>query len=357
MSARIDMDLDRYLDLYLSYPVAHLVQQYDQIEKDLLESLFSNCQEIARNSGFTVAPPLVIRGDDVYELSSDFLSTNRQLVFYIRSISQTGKVSHAESRIDDIGYIRSVCVVAPEELGELSRLISNSLADQTRAAYLALRAAFLSNSDEFYNSAMKPVYEVFVAHLHKHNSQHLIGRFWLCVFEGELGYYSFDRDTLRAALDHYKNNQQDLVSPFRMTIWMASEPLPFSKSLSSEALSSNKALQQQFSQAKFIRSAQNFWRANRHLVDSESYAAMPIAKTRQYSLTLISSSEHKAELEHILLHARPSMKNVFEAGIKECSIWIRGIKKIKRAASSSSSADFLSSVIAKLGAEIVKGNM
>ncbi|TWU44706.1 hypothetical protein Poly51_59750 [Rubripirellula tenax] len=349
-------DLNHFLGEFGTYPLAKLIESYGAIEGRLFESLLDDAVSILKNVDFHPVGELFRHGQDgrLFQVAKDYVTQERSLVIAIREIDTSEDTIVTTRDVNHIGLIRSIRVVAPKQMMLVANEIAEGLAGHLDAAYTALQACFLGHAEEFHSTSLRFMNQIFAAHLSKSGFDALANDFWFVVFEKDAGYYSFDADTLENALQHYRKNQDAVISPFEFTIWMATHQLPFGESLSAAALNEGKTLQQSFATAKFIESAQRFWRANKRLIGND-YAVSPVAQSGNYSVTMAYAAEYRTTFEPVIEMATPALERAFQDNIKNCSLWVKTVKGFRSRVSNLAVSDLITDLIAKYAAEMTKG--
>ncbi len=338
-----------YYEEFTNKPLAKLLKEHDQIELQLRSNIVESAKLFLKNKGVKTFTGNALRyKDTVYNIITDFTLNGRLLRIGFIEIGDKKNNDVITRSIDDIGEIRTLILDYPKKYPLLFDELADFISIQICSAYLALKKVIIGKSSDFHRDALKLLYEFFDGHLQAAEKSHLLGKLWFVVFENGSGYYSFSGNMYQLTLDHFVQNQNNSISPLRLTIWMSTKRLPFSKSLSKESFVEQKTLSTAFAQAKYIEEAYEFWKANYLLFKDKEYSVTPICKTRDYVLTAACPKKFESELVEELSLTKENLETQFKNNLKNCSIWISNVSDFpKQSLKDSSLVDMAADLTAK----------
>jgi len=328
------------------WPLQKLIQSYRQIEIDLLRSLTSHLLALLSEERFRVEGELLVRDDTVWRLSLGMIEKGRVLCASLRMLQDHGSAVLAESPVSHFGLIRRVVVQGEAPIGALTvERICDSLSSRVIGVYTALEAAFRNGHAELEDLVFRPLYGVLKTHLAVQGKEHLYGRIWFFIAEPKQGFFYFDADVLGRVIDHYKSNQQSDLSPFELTVWLMSEPLPFEKTLSIDSLRAEEPLSLEWAKARFIRDAPRVLLAEIFLYDSNEYTAYVCAHCRRFylSITYPTSIAHQIKPELPVLSAM--LEQQFKSCVSQWSPYVRVMRRIRTTGQDNRVASLIGTVV------------
>ena len=346
-----------YYNKFTQIPLKKLISQYDQIELDIIEDMRLSIADVLRQIGFVPHANVFVKEDFICRFVLDILKGQRSLVVTFQ-VSPTKGVPKCEEReVNGFGLIRRVIVegMLPFKAREI-RQICNCLATRLIAAYAALETAFIQKYEDIDRSVFRNLYGLLETHLKTRGKEHLIGRVWFFIAEDDVGFFYFDVGILRKVMQHYKKQQQGEYSPFELTVWIMSEPLPFEKTLSIETMRQGKPLDLVWSKARFIDEAPKTFLAELFLYSSDSYTAYVCCKCRGFYLSITFPTDIAKDVLKELDAIQGSLDTNFQRGIRQWSPYVRAVKRLSLLSDESRVARFIGTILGKAASELIKGN-
>lgn len=321
--------IEPYYIKYISLPFSKLVSGYyeyeDEIRKDLV-CLIEFCLhefEYINNKG------VYEKDGESYIISCEFVKTERcfRLIMEHRGVHSEFQIE--EIKINEFGLIKSVLLEIPSGIISLKEIISDRIKTFLKNAYLALETSFEANSETLTNDVLLQLHGVVNMRLKAIGKESYIGTCNFLVFNDKVGFYFFDKSTITSAIKHFKKIQNKYYSPSILIIWLMTQPIPYPESLSSEALKQKKILSLPWKSVRFDKSS-NFFQATASLHNFDDYSIYPVfTNDRGYSLTSVFRADNASEITPILDEVKDSLIEVFNKGMKNYSIFIKTIDKLK----------------------------
>ena len=313
-----------------------LIKKYYQHETEIEKDLIGVVGFCLQQQGFNYNNDLFKKSEVTLSLDYEFSSLNRCFRVVIEEKGVKPDFVMKEIEIDEFGLIKSVLIEIPKSLSSSMDEISIQISKFLKNAYCNLESAFETNSETLTN-------KVFIQ-LHG-------------IFNSDVGFHFFDRKTIRSAIQYFKTNQTNHYSPSLLIIWLMTQPVPFPKSLSFEALKQNKVLSIPWKKSKISKKS-HFFQASSLFHNFDDYTIYPIfSNKRGYSLSAISTQENQKEIEPIITKSKDSFIEVFQNGMKNYSIFIKSMNSIKTTINDSDSGIFIGKVIGAALDTIAKGQM
>lgn len=345
----------KYIKLYDDMPLKQIVQNYNQIELDILEELKVTVDSILTDNGYkSYNDKIYSKGKNHYKCILGFLEGSRELKVVIQNLELESKIKNSEKAIEGFGAIRKIIVIIPSSLSIEPPLILDALYAQIRAAYIVLEKAFINNIGYLTKSTFNKLYSDLETQLEFKNKSDLFGRCWFFISDKEIGFYYFSEQIIRKVIEHYKTNQHHIFSPLELTIWIMSASFPFQKSLGIETWKQKKMLSLPLHKSKYIDEAYNIHFAELLLYKSHDYTGYTICEKRGFFLGVGFPKDIKKDLEQEIYEIKDLLEIHFLNGIKKWSPYITTVKNILKSPKGSAISDFVSSTIAKTTAEILK---
>jgi hypothetical protein len=346
---------EHYFNSFGEDTALDLISGYSIFEAQVLDDIYSALVLLLRALGVKAldSDSLFEFEGRPFELVTYFTQHERKLIIFIRPVgSDPDSLMEAECTLEEIGKIRSIAVYGPKKYRRTIKKLSKTIADQTASAYRALEHAFYTKCLEFHDDATKSLRSLARGFFAAEEREDLVNSIWIVVFEEESGFYSMNEESVRLALDTYKQDQDRELSPFELASWMFTSPLPREHSVSKDALARDVVGKGDYKTVKFMASAKRFWKANWKLIGTDDYSVFPVCTVRDYALTICYSSQH-VEIEPILNAAKESLEKQFKENIANCSLWIKGIRKFKDRVEESPISSHVKDFVARVTAHVI----
>ena len=322
---------------------------------DLIDELSDIGGRFLIENGFTQNEGLYSKLEAHVEVIPSFLRHSRSLCIVIRNITESTPRNYRSILTEGLGLIRDVHLQVPMELPiDCDQLVAE-LGCHVKKTYFALEQALIRNSGELQHRVFDKLYDCIEYHLKVASKEYLMGRFWLFISDSETGYYFLDENVLRKVIDFYKSHQDDVRSPFELTIWFMTSPLPFQKSLAIQAWKQNLTIKSQpWLQAGYIDDAPKIYMSEKTLFDLDSYSRMTLFEKRGFFLVVALPTDIKEDLKPRVLEAKNDLEFEFERALKMWSPHVRVVRKIATEIEQSSAATFLATFLAEFTATTMK---
>ena len=346
-----------YSTKFMMLSFSDLIKKYYQHETEIEKDLIGVVGFCLQQQGFNYNNDLFKKSEVTLSLDYEFSSLNRCFRVVIEEKGVKPDFVMKEIEIDEFGLIKSVLIEIPKSLSSSMDEISIQISKFLKNAYCNLESAFETNSETLTNKVFIQLHGIFNSELKILEREDLVGKCNFIVFNSDVGFHFFDRKTIRSAIQYFKTNQTNHYSPSLLIIWLMTQPVPFPKSLSFEALKQNKVLSIPWKKSK-ISKISHFFQASSLFHNFDDYTIYPIfSNKRGYSLSAISTQENQKEIEPIITKSKDSFIEVFQNGMKNYSIFIKSMNSIKTTINDSDSGIFIGKVIGAALDTIAKGQM
>jgi len=345
---------NQYLDL-LDMPITKILKEYNKIEKRIIDDLIETIGNILMKNGYSKKNDLFILADEHYKLIFDFLKNTRTLIISLNNIIEKTNRATIQCDINSFGMIRSVILELPNPSPLNPDKVNDTIKSQILMAYTALEQAIISNFESLERKVFEKLYDCLAYQFKISNKKHLLGRFWLFIAEIDVGFYFFDKKNIELVIEHYKSNQDANLSPLELTIWLLTAPLPYKESLAFQAKHAGRPLSLNWKKAKYIGEAENIFRAEVALYDSEEYTGYTLCESRGLYLVIGCPTEIAGEIFPEIRRIEENLTQYFTEGLKEWSPFLKLVKTISHAADESKVAEFVGTVIGNAGPLVIKG--
>ncbi|MEP7168947.1 MAG: hypothetical protein ABI855_06205 [Bacteroidota bacterium] len=211
-----------------------LVNNYNsfetKVENDLILSCFSFLKLVSsRNKGNEVCINSVN-----YKISFNLDSSTRTFVISVLETDVSKNISPMQKSNEflEIGFIKKIEINYSRGISKLITLLLEYLSEQLRFAYLAFETAFLSKFKNHEAQIISSVYNRVVLELLKENKKGLENYFWFTVtnlstkVNNDTFSFYFDTNSVKHTINHLKNNQSRLFSPFEIVYSLLLEKVP-----------------------------------------------------------------------------------------------------------------------------------
>jgi hypothetical protein len=216
--------------------------------------------------------------------------------------------------------------------------------------------SFIRSSADFADAAYRSLYASLETALNVRNKAVYFPKCRFAIADEEIGFYYLDPTTIRTVVDLLKGDQSDFFSPVDLSIWLITSPFPFQKSVSLESIKHGfLPITLPFSANRYIHEAPQVVRATIELFGNEDYTVQALCQVRSFFLVIALPADHAAAVLPIISELEEVFKQQFANGISRCSPIIKTLRIASRDISSTGVVDFVTTIIAKLGAEIIKG--
>ena len=356
---RLSLLIRHFAGLYASLPFDEIVKRYSLIEKDLLDDALQDVNKFLLEGGFVVGAkgqPSYQKGNEIIVVSLDFLHSGRTLVITLQSLLRKHADKFVSASITGFGLVRNIEVRFHESFELDSRILLRRLQERFVAAYEVLETSFIRSSADFTEAAYRSLYSTLETALTLHGKSTHFPKCRFAIADEEIGFYYLDPTTIRTVVGLFKADQSDFFSPVELSIWLITSPFPFQKSVSLESFRQGfHPITLPFSSNRYIHEAPQVVRATIELFGNEDYTVRALCKVRSFFLVIAMPADHAGAVLPVLLELQDVLRQQFEDGITTCSPIIKTLRAASREISSTTVADFVASVIAKFGAEIIKG--
>jgi hypothetical protein len=346
--------LIKYLDRYLSLPFARLLQEYNNIELEIINEIVEILDQALKDYGYEKQGEVFSSDKARLRLLTHFIPNNRTFLITIHDLLQNPNRCTKEINIEHFGVIRRIIIESPSPAPIDLDLLAETLKAQVIAAYTALEQAFISNTEDLERAVFKRIYDSIESQLKVKNKSDLFGRIWLFVGEYEVGFYYFDENMIRKVIKHYKEHQIDIISPVELTTWIMIAPLPYYKSLGIEAWRQKKPLNLPWMHVRYINDADKIFEAEVLLFNSESFSSYTISERRGFFLTLACPTEIESQMMPEIIAIQDLLDKYFQEGLQYWSPYVKIIKKLSEIAEESTTASFIGQVLGTATAEFFK---
>jgi hypothetical protein len=345
-----------YYDSFVLYPINKLIKNQSQIELDLIDDLRNTiCNLLVKNGYKKLDDIRYSKNKNIYTILIDFTKGQRSLIITLQNLFYDKKAISIEEKIENFGLIRSFIIQSDDCFPKiLFDEIVHKLKNQIIEAYTALENAFLNNYKELDKCVFNNLYSCLKTRLFTNNISHLFGRCWFFISEEDIGYLYFDEEVRRKVINYYKNHQDNIYSPFELTVWIMSEPLPFKKTLAFESFRQKKPLSLSWEKARFISEAPKIFLAEVLLYKSQEYTAYIIANYRGYYLSITFPSNMLNQILPEIEILKHSLSQHFKNGIKKWSPYLKIVKSISTLPKTQRITDIVGTIIGKAAAEFIK---
>lgn len=360
-SGRLSWLIRHYAELFAGLPFDEIVKRYSLIEKDLLDDVLADVNSFLVEGGFELRAkdqPSYQKGNEIIVVTLDFLHSGRTLVVTLQSLLRKHADKCVPAAIAGFGLVRHVEVRFHETLELDPNVLLGRLKDRFIAAYEVLETSFIRSSADFTEAAYRSLYATLETALGLNNKATYFPKCRFAIADEEIGFYYLDPTTIRTIVGLFKTDQSDFFSPVELSIWLITSPFPFQKSVSLESIKQGfHPITLPFSSNRYIHDAPQVVRATIELFGNEDYTVRALCKVRSFFLVIALPADHAADVLPIIYELEDVLRQQFENGIANCSPIIKTLRAASRKISSTVVADFVATVIAKLGAELIKGPM
>lgn len=358
-SARLAALIRYYASRYGSLPFNEIIKTYSLIEKDLLEKALADVNSFLVEAGFTLGSKDQFsyqKGNEIIVVKLEFLHTGRILVITLQSFLKKHVDRFPSVEIDAFGMVRRVEVHFHQSLAIGSEVLLERLKDRFTAAYETLETIFIRSSADFTEVAYRSLYATLETALGLNGKANYFPKCRFAIADEEIGFYYFDPTTIRTVVGLFKADQSDFFSPVELSIWLITSRFPFQKSVGLESIKKGfLPITLPFSSNRYIHEAPQVVKATIELFGNEDYTVRALCKARSFHLVIALPADHADVVLPIIQELEEVLKQQFENGISNCSPIIKTLRAASREISNTALADFVTSVIAKFGAELVKG--
>jgi hypothetical protein len=353
---RLPTLIRRYANLFAGLPFNELLKRYTLIEKDLLDDALADVNSFLIESGFELGAKdqtSYQKENEIISVSLDFVHSARTLVITLQSLDKS-----IPAMVNCFGLVRHIEIHFHESLKLDPYVLLERLRGRFVAAYEVLEASFIRSSADFTEAAYRSLYATLETALALQGKAAYFPKCRFAIADGETGFYYLDPTTIRTVVGLFKADQSDFFSPVELSIWLITSPFPFQKSVSLESIKQGfQPITLPFSSNKYIHEAPQVVRATIELFGNEDYTVRALCNVRSFFLVLALPADHADAVLPVISELEDVLKQQFENGITNCSPIIKTLKAASREISGTVVADFVASVIAKFGAELVKGPM
>lgn len=342
-----------YLDYFRNIPLKKLIQGYNKYELEILEDLKMTVRKFLILNGFKEYNILFIN-EDKLSISVSYTQELRNFIIHLDCMTKSNANILKESKINNFGYIQNIIIksniISEDTISDLLHLLKN----QTNYAYTALEQGFLINSEELSREVFNGLYDYLEGQLKLNNKERFYGRIWFIIAEKNLCYYYFDKSLLKKVIEHYKKNQVAGFSPFELTIWIMTAPLPFQDTLAIKSHEQKKPLTLPFKDVLYQGVADKIFLAEYFLYQSDDYIGYTLFEKSGYFLIVGIPSKIGDEILPEIEEIKNILEIKFAESIKKWSPYIKSINSFFDTSKVLSISEFISTTIAKTISEIIK---
>lgn len=350
-----ELFLKKYIDKIASVSFIQLVKEYSKIEAELVEEIYSDVNIYLNNLGYQKGADKTYRKDNIlFERILTFTEGKRCLSIFFPDFKtlKTDKVIARE--VNEFGLIRKFELHYSSKINVDFETLFEIISMEIRACYNALEVAFVRGSSDFSQAAYRSINTCFESMLKLYNKEYLSESCFFLISDNEFGYCYFDDTSMSPIIDKLKKMQNEIYSPFQIMVWLISTPFPFKESKTLEAKKAGSLISTIVTEIPYIHKYPKILRSIMIGLNSDDISIDYIHTQRNYTLSVTFPSQHRNEIEPLLLASKEMLKESFKNGIKSCSPLIKTLKLTTNAVNNSQISNFVASVIAKFGAEMIK---
>lgn len=352
-----------YYDRFAQYPIKKLITDYYQIELNLINDVKDNVTVLLKEAGYVKKAgyenegDLYLKNNMIYRVDISMVKGERTLLVKIDTTPSNHKIRTMEAQINHFGLFRKILLLSSPRLPiYLTTKILDILKAQILEAYIALEKSLINNYEDLSRYVFRNLYGCLETHLAVTNKPHLFGRIWFAIADEKLLFFYFDIATLRKVIEHYKNknNQDSSLSPFELTIWIMSQPLPFAKTLSFESLKQHKPKSLSWSKVRYMGDAPRTLLAEILLYSSDEYTTYVCCECRGYYLAISFPTPIAKEILPELETLKESLKIHFQNGLKHWSPYFKIVKNLSQITEPLELASVAGTIFGRAAAEFLK---
>jgi len=356
---RLPALIRRYANLLAGMPFNELLKRYSLIEKDLLDDALADVNSFLIEGGFVLGAKdqsSYQKDNEIISISLDFVHSARTLVITLQNLLRKCADKSVPAMVNCFGLVQHIEIRFHESINLDPYVLLERLRERFVAAYEVLEASFIRSSADFTEAAYRSLYATLETALALQGKATYFPKCRFAIADEEIGFYYLDPTTIRTVVGLFKADQSDFFSPVELSIWLITSPFPFQKSVSLESIRQGfQPITLPFSSNKYIHEAPQVVRATIELFGNEDYTVRALCKVRSFFLVLALPADHADAVLPVIAELEDVLKQQFENGITNCSPIIKTLRAASREISGTVVADFVASVIAKFGAELVKG--
>jgi hypothetical protein len=315
---------------YQDYEFYKLISSYLEIEKEIASDIQTIIRYFFSFHDYTFIGMRFHSKGNSFICSIQFIESTRELRVYFTD-DRYQESSIKEIRIEHFGAIRNVVMFFPYYLDKVCKTLSIVIEKYIQSAYTNIEKAV---KDKFEHIADKICNRVNVwlnSHLISIGKEHLTESVKFFVFQKDAGLFYFDKYSYVKVIDHFKQNQNDIFSPYELAVWLLTNPLPFSKSLSAKSFEAHgMVLSQEWNEAMFV-DERNFFESARKLYEVKPYAVFSVYRSpkEEFSLSIAFKRADKAVVVPILQDIKFSVIEEFNNSIGVYSSFIKKFDLLK----------------------------
>ncbi len=349
--------INQYANKYSYMSFHQLVEGYNNIEKELLEEILNDTDKWLEVYGYLKGKQggVYKKGESAFTVNLSFISNMRTLIITFQELINEENKLQKGGMINQFGLIKKFEIHYHSSISLNFDLLIHKIEERIKAAYVSLEIAFLRSCNDFTKKAYNGLYAILEAALRLNQKGKLFPKCKFTIANEQEGYYYLDETTFKTVINHYTENQNELYSPMELTIWLVSSKYPFQKSVSLQSFKKDKnSITIPFTKSKYILDNPEIVLATMALFKTKNYTTKSICKVRNYFLNISMPDDHRDEVMPIIDKLQETLTEQFKDGIKNCSPLFKILNAASEKISKTAVSDFISTVIAKLGAELIR---
>lgn len=346
----------KYLNKFDNLPFNKLVSNYNEYEKELIEVIFTLISSFLLKNNFKMGidGKTYFKDEVVLTLEVTFIPNTRNLLITFQELKLKIINNHIKRKINEFGLIKEIELCYHSSLVLNFDYLIEVIQTEIVGAYLAYEKTFIRSSNEFSERNYRNLYTTLETALQYEGKEEFIGKCFLLISNERIGFVYLNDSSLRKVISELKKRQHDLYSPIEIIIWLITTPLPFQKSQTLQSYKRGAEVSELLTKFQYVEELPQIIKASIETYSSIDLTVYHICTVRDFTLSFSIPTEHKEQVLPIIKNIQLLLEEQFKNGLKNCSPLLKLLENASNSIKNSNISDFVTSVIAKFGAEMLK---